>query len=405
MGKGRSAFSRADCPEVAGDQAKKLVKFCHLELHFLRTFPLEPFTMKRHLLIAVCLLLTGCQANKIGPKNLSTDSMAYNHAVSDSIDSQVLLNIVRLRYRDIPTFLQVGIISSSYENFYSAGSDFRLDALNRRSVFSMTPRFSVERNEKPTTTFQPLRGEGFVREMLSPISIQTLALLHNSGWRVDRILRCCVQRVNSLENAPSASGPTPDYAPQVTHFRELVSLFRELQMNSAMDLLKAKDPETGKVDYYLTFDKNRADPNTLARIWDLLDVEPGLERLRILASHGKPHRKDEILIDTRAPISVMYFLSQGVDVPAWHEEWGKVTVTVDAQGNRFDWDEVVGGVIKVHSGPICGQEPAVIVNYRGTDFYIDDSDLSSKSTFSMLSQLLALQTGAPEITPVILAIP
>ena len=37
--------------------------------------------------------------------------------------------------------------------------------------------------------------------------------------------------------------------------------------------------------------------------------------------------------------------------------------------------------------------PYASVRYRGHSFYIDDGDLSSKSTFSMLNLVLALQAG------------
>jgi hypothetical protein len=38
-------------------------------------------------------------------------------------------------------------------------------------------------------------------------------------------------------------------------------------------------------------------------------------------------------------------------------------------------------------------QAAVAVQYRGSWFYIDDADLGSKATFSLLSQLFALQAG------------
>jgi len=44
----------------------------------------------------------------------------------------------------------------------------------------------------------------------------------------------------------------------------------------------------------------------------------------------------------------------------------------------------------------------VAVFYRRSWFYIDDSDLDSKSTFSMLGQVFALQSGDVEkMTPVL----
>jgi hypothetical protein len=42
------------------------------------------------------------------------------------------------------------------------------------------------------------------------------------------------------------------------------------------------------------------------------------------------------------------------------------------------------------------------VNYRGHWFYIDDSDLESKSTFTLLARIFALQAGKAEgIVPVL----
>jgi hypothetical protein len=48
-------------------------------------------------------------------------------------------------------------------------------------------------------------------------------------------------------------------------------------------------------------------------------------------------------------------------------------------------------------------ENAVIaVRYRGYWFWIDDTDLDSKSTFAMLSQIFSLQAGKAEgIVPVL----
>lgn len=57
-------------------------------------------------------LLAGCAT--IGPHNLSRDRFDYNIALSDSRNQQTLLNIVKLRYGDMPVFLQVTSIVSSY---------------------------------------------------------------------------------------------------------------------------------------------------------------------------------------------------------------------------------------------------------------------------------------------------
>jgi hypothetical protein len=363
--------------------------------------------MKRTILLLSCVILTGCYPQKTGPYALSEDSVEYNQALQSSLDSQLLLNIVRLRYRDTPTFLQVGVISAAYENTCAFGADFRLDSLNRaNSAVSITPRINVDRKEKPTTTYSPVRGEGFVKEFLSPISVQSLVLLNSSGWKIDRILRSCVQRLNGINNAPTASGPTPDIVPDYKLFLELCDYFRDLENNDAIDLVLEKHPETGKVDVYLVIDKEEANPQSLSRIWEILELEPGLDHIRLVPYHGRHHRSDEINIDLRSPISLLYFLSQGVHVPEIDKMLGKVTVTADDQGNEFSWDKVLDGIMKVHSGPVpCGASPTTVVYYRGSFFYILDTDLNSKSTFSMLSQLLALQITCPNLPVTTLAIP
>lgn len=363
--------------------------------------------MKKILLLLGCVILTSCQPQKVGPYNLKYDSINYNRAVQSSVDSQLLLNIVRLRYRDTPTFLQVGLISSSYENNLGLESGFHFSDINHAaSHFSISPSVVLERKEKPTTTFQPVRGEGFVKEFLSPIHLNAMVLLNSSGWKIDRIMRCCVQRLNGLSNAPTASGPTPQNAPDFDEFLEIASLFKELEKEDAIDMILEKNPETGHSDVYLYIEKQYANPEIVRRIWELLEIDPGLYQIRLVAYHGKRHRSNEVIVDMRSPLSVLYFLSQGVHIPEIDQMAGKVTLTVDEEGYLFNWDEVLSGIMTIHSGTPCGgRTPSTMVYYRGTYFYIDDSDLESKSTFSLLSQLLALQIKAPDLPVTAFTIP
>src|ERR1051326_3896700 len=37
---------------------------------------------------------------------------------------------------------------------------------------------------------------------MQPVPFATLLALAESGWRIDRVLECCVQRANDLSNAP-----------------------------------------------------------------------------------------------------------------------------------------------------------------------------------------------------------
>ena len=101
----------------------------------------------------------------------------------------------------------------------------------------------------------------------------------------------------------------------------------------------------------------------------------------------------------------LFYVSQSVEVPPDDERAKRVTISRDAEGNRFDWREVTGGLVHIHSSKKKPQDAYLAVHYRGSWFYIEDSDLTSKSTFSLLMQLFALQAGEIKSTGPILTLP
>src|SRR6185436_13327583 len=89
-------------------------------------------------------------------------------------------------------------------------------------------------SEKPTVTYTPLTGDEFAERMLTPIPLDSLMLFSQSGWSSERLLLVAVQRVNDVFNAPTASGPTPERAPDYQPFADFAARLHRLQ---AADLL------------------------------------------------------------------------------------------------------------------------------------------------------------------------
>ena len=65
--------------------------------------------------------------------------------------------------------------------------------------------------------------------MLTPIPLDSLMLFSQSGWSTERLLLVAVQRVNDVFNAPTASGPTPERAPDYEAFADFAARLHRLQ--------------------------------------------------------------------------------------------------------------------------------------------------------------------------------
>ena len=174
-------------------------------------------------------LLAGCV---LGPTALSESRWRYNEVISKTSNEQILLNLVRLRYRDVPFVLDVGSVSAQFEFRQSTDA---LGTLNENvGPYPINPDsleigggFSFA--DRPTVIFSPVQGQKFVRQLMTPVGLDTLLLLQRSGWRADRVLRLCVQSINGVDNATSASGPTPRNAPAYREFRRVCQLIQTLQ--------------------------------------------------------------------------------------------------------------------------------------------------------------------------------
>ena len=95
-----------------------------------------------------------------------------------------------------------------------------------------------------------------------------------------------------------------------------------------------------------------------------------------------------VTLQTRSLLGAMFYLSQGIDVPASHVESGWVATTPGE-----DWSAVTSKLMHIRTSETRPDSATVAVRYRDWWYYIDDSDVSSKATFAMLAYLFAIQSG------------
>lgn len=340
--------------------------------------------------LAAVALSTGCATRPFGPRAVTPARLGYNEAIARSADEQLLLNIVRLRYRDNPVFLDVASVLAQFGRNASANASLRLASPG--GVHEGSAGLSATMSENPVITLSPLRGEEFARRMMAPISGNELVALAFSGWSIERLLLCCVQELHGHRNAISASGPTPELAPEFEEFQRTARALRHFQSSEMLSL--RLDEGGGVVLDFETFGSD-IDPGQLDALREIFDVPPDAMKLRLVAPTEKPESGSVPFIG-RSLLGVLYFLSQAVEVPTEHEARGWVTVTRNRDGSRFDWSRVLGSVFRVQSGAEPPAEGALRVRYRGTWFWIPDDDLDSKSTLSLVTLLLTLKSGDPK---------
>jgi hypothetical protein len=227
--------------------------------------------------------------------------------------------------------------------------------------------------------------------MLNPIPLKDLFSLTGSGWSARRVFGLSVERINGLENAPSASGPTPSAAPNHTEkFNRLLQLIEEVAHEQL--LVPRINPQTKELQLQI---KSSAEFRLQIReIKDLLGLDQNLDIFQVNNDFLR-FSSDTISIRTRSLMSIFFYMSHHVDVPQSHKEAGLVTVTRNKDGSEFDWGTTpAGNTFHIRQSEEQPKLAFVAIPYRGRWFYLADNDLESKSTFMLLMQLFRLQAGA-----------
>lgn len=351
-------------------------------------------------LLAVIVLISGGCAG-LGPTALQAGRQNYNVAIERTNSEQLLLNLVRLRYVDTPLFLQLTSVSTQFNFNASAQANF-LHRSKSAETDELGIGTSLSYSEAPTITYAPLQGQEFVERILQPIRIDTLLLLFRSGWGIDRVLRLCVQQINGIQNAPSASGPIPGDIPTYVDFVRAAKLLRELQVRGVLDMgYEIHDGESVPV---LRIIPRAMDWPEVKQLQNLLGLSPDQNQY-IITTDISVLNPEQIGIATRSLRGIASYLSQAVEVPKRHKILGKVAIARSETGLPFNWNEMLGDLFQVRSQSDAPPDVAVAIRYRDYWFYISDVDLESKATFLLLTQLLNLQSGEIERAAPVLTLP
>ena len=197
-----------------------------MEFVFLKRFVVVCF------LGLACVISTGCMAGR----GVRMTRQPFNEAAHYTAKQEMLLNIVRLKYREPPQFMALSSINESLS--YSAGGSASFSPFNLAGW-----DFFPSASESPNFTYAPLESDEFNRRLINPIPKDVLDLLGATNWSPGHLLRVTVKNINDIDNASNAGGPTPKTAPEFAEFKIAMDILDKLRESRQVEITHISDED------------------------------------------------------------------------------------------------------------------------------------------------------------------
>lgn len=388
-----------------------------------------------------CLGAAGC----MGSWAIRGTRLHYNQSFSHTASQEMLLNIVRMRYGESPTFLDLPMINSVTEAKVDGAGGQNGD--NPAQGF-LGGDFGLR--DEPTLSYQPRRGDNLAESMIEAFTAEMLLDIP-PGDDTRTFLLAFVDSINGVRNSPTATSPGSRVLKPNDDFRYLVDLLIGLQTRGATKLRVAKrkevvhaalplDSALGADMVYaakdgfvyeasaeqlklvekarlmaLTLQPSELGSADVEEFTRLLRLDPGKTVYQVksqendeidLASEevraGVPqHTTDTIALNVRSGYQVLAFLSKGVDVPEAHIRRRSVHMFQGPDGRPFDGRQLTNGLFHVCVQKHRPLHAELAVHYRGHWFYIGESDVQSRTTLNQVKLAIDLQSQAGNAGPVL----
>ena len=311
------------------------------------------------------------------------DNQDYSDSIAESMKSQMLLNLVKLRYGDLPFFLDVKSVIKSYtlETELGAGVEWTVGG-GVDPDLGITGTFA----DRPTVSYAPLAGDEYAQTVMTPVDPETLVQLLQAGVEAEFIFRMTVDEINGVTNRRLRGMGIREEEPE---FRRIVELLQTIQDEGSLDFqVRSRDQQAL---LYLTENPSGVGREEIAELKRLLRIAETSQTYRLI--YGKlAANPGEIALLTRSIMAILSDLSGDVDIPEEDVEAGRATPGFGNE-NRF---------IRIHSGNRDPGDAYVKVPYRDRWFWIADDDIRSKMIFTNILTIFNLTgTGRDRIAPII----
>jgi hypothetical protein len=356
------------------------------------TYPLR-FAVATSLTFAAAALFTGC--THLGPRTVAVDRFDYSTAIADSWKQQTLLNIVKLRYMDLPVFVDVSSVVAGYSMQTGGSINGTLSSKNAIQGNYFAAGGQATYTDRPTITYTPMTGQKFLRGLMTPIEPKNIFFMLQSGYAADFILGLTVESLNGVHNRSATAGTVREAD---TEFVRLLQLLHEVQAADAvgMRVEENKDKTETAVMFFRRDNLTPEIADKLGEIRRLLKLPEGQQQFNLVYS-PVGGGDGELGVGSRSMLQIMAAMASYADVPESDLKDGRATPSVqttDSAGNRDP--------VEIKCGKEKPADAFAAVHYRNHWFWVDDRDWRTKRALTAVMFLFTMaETGADEKLPLI----
>jgi hypothetical protein len=334
--------------------------------------------------LAGVVSLTGCHS--IGPRTVAVDRSDYSQSIADSWKQQTLLNIVKLRYLDLPVFMDVSSVVAGYslQTGISAGGIFQNSGAGGNTA---TVGGSAVYTDRPTITYTPMTGQKFLHNLITPIDPKSIFFMLRSGYAADYFLALTLESLNGLHNRSTVASFSRKADPA---FIQVLQLLREVQVAGAVHVRAEENPDKTEstVVYFSGDDMPPEILDKIGEIRRLLKLPEGQAEFKLVYS-SSAGRNGELGVGTRSMLQIMSAMASYTDVPIADLKDG-TALTVPESSDSASMDDPV----KIKCSPEKPAHAFAMVHYRNQWFWVDDHDARTKRVFTSIMFLFTMMSDS-----------
>jgi len=340
------------------------------------------------------LAATGCK--HLGPKTVAVDRFDYSTAIAESWKQQTLLNIVKLRYMDLPVFMDVASIVSGYS--MQTGVSLNGTLSSEKAIQGNYASIGGQAiyTDRPTITYVPMTGEKFLRGLITPIDPKNIFFMLQAGYAADFILGLTVESLNGVRNRSTIGGAVREADPE---FARALALIREVQVAGAFGMRVEEDKVKGSTAVVF-FRRDDVPPNIAekgAEIRRLLKLAADAQKFALTYSPVRG-TDNELAVNSRSMLQIMQAFASYLDVPEAHLKDHSAVPAFENVPTAESGQQSV----RIHSGKERPAAAFAAVRYRDHWFWVDNGDRQTKRALTAVMFFFTLaETGSPEKLPLI----